>query len=202
VPAGVDIDMIDMTTACARTADVLLAVRDDQLDGPTPCEKLTMGELIAHVGGLGMAFAAAARKDLGELTDSPPADDAYRLDDGWRTRYPDNLAGLAEAWRDPAAWEGMTRVGGVDLPGEVCGMVALTEVVVHGWDVAMATGQEFDVDDDVADALLTHMEGFTAGGPVEGLFGPAVEVGEGATTFERVLALSGRDPRRRLARRD
>ena len=49
-------DMIDMTSACARTTDVLLAVRDDQLDGRTPCERLTLRELVAHVGGLGTAI--------------------------------------------------------------------------------------------------------------------------------------------------
>src|ERR1700733_12933635 len=77
-------DMIAMTSACARTTDVLLAVHDDQLDGRTPCERLTLRELVAHVGGLGSAFAAAARKDFGELTDSPPGDGGYQLVDDWR----------------------------------------------------------------------------------------------------------------------
>lgn len=188
-------DMIDMTSACARTADALAAVTDDQLDGKTPCEQLTLTELVAHVGGLGVAFAAAAAKDLGELTDSPPGKAGYELDDDWRAAYPANLAGLADAWRDGAAWDGMTRVGGVDLPGEVCGMVALTEVVVHGWDVAVATSQEFDVDDDVAEAVLAHMSSFAADGPVEGIFGPAVDIDSDATAFERALALGGRNPR-------
>lgn len=187
--------MIDMTSACAKTTDVLAAVRDDQLDRATPCEKLTLRELVAHVGGLGVAFAAAARKDLGELTDSPPGDGGYQLDGDWRSQYPANLALLADSWRGPSAWDGMTQVGGVDLPGEVCGMVALTEVVVHGWDVGVATGQDFEVDDDVAEAVLAHMASFAADGPVEGLFGPAVEIGSDATAFERALALSGRDPR-------
>ena len=191
--------MTDMTLlvskACARTTDVLAAVKDDQLDGATPCEKLTVRELVAHVGGLGAAFAAAARKDLGQLTDSPPGDGGYQLDRDWRSQYPGNLALLADCWRDPGAWNGMTRVGGADLPGEVCGMVALTEVVVHGWDVAVATGQDFEVDDDVAHAVLAHLASFAADGPVEGLFGPAVEIGSDATVFERALAFSGRDPR-------
>ncbi|TPG29715.1 TIGR03086 family metal-binding protein [Mycolicibacterium hodleri] len=186
--------MIDMTSACTRTADVLTAVTEDQLDRSTPCEKLALRELVAHVGGLGVAFAAAARKDLGDLTDSPPADGGYQLDDDWRTQYPRNLALLAGAWRDPGAWDGMTRVGGADLPSEVCGLVGLTEVVVHGWDVAVATGQEFEVDDDVAEAVLAHLASFAADGPVEGLFGPAVEVGPDAGPFERALAFSGRAP--------
>lgn len=88
----------------------------------------------------------------------------------------------------------MTRVGAVDLPGAVCGLVALTEVVVHGWDVAIATGQAYTVDDDTAAVLLEHLTAFTADGPVEGLFGPPVAVGGDSGAFARALALSGRDP--------
>jgi uncharacterized protein (TIGR03086 family) len=188
--------MIDMTSACLNTTAVLASVTDDQLDARTPCERLSLRELVAHVGMLGVAFAAAARKDLGELTGAPPGDSGYQLDADWRTQYPANLAGLADAWRDPDAWVGMTQVGGADLPAEVCGMVGLTEVVIHGWDVALATGQDFTVDDDVAEAVLAHMTGFAGNGPVEGLFGPAVDVPADAPVLARALALSGRDPSR------
>jgi uncharacterized protein (TIGR03086 family) len=187
-------DMIDMTSACLRTAKLLDGVRDGQLDGRTPCEKLSLGEVVAHVGGLAAAFAAGARKDFGELTDTPPGDGGYRLDVDWRTRYPLALAALAEAWQDASAWEGMTRVGGVDMPGDIAGAVALGEVVIHGWDIARATGQNYEVDDDVADAVYAQVASFAADGPVEGLFGPAVAVPEDAAVFERALGLSGRDP--------
>lgn len=194
VRAAGHMTMIDMTTACARTAEVLGGVHDDQLDGPTPCTELSVREVVAHIGELAPAFGAAAAKNLGDLTDSPPGADGYRLDDGWRDDYPGRLAALAAAWRMPQAWEGMTRVGAVDLPAQVCGLVALTEVVVHGWDVATATGQAYRVDDDTAAVLLDHLTAFTAGGPVEGLFGPPVAVGADAGDFDRALALSGRDP--------
>lgn len=195
-------DMIDMTASCLNTAKLLKGVTDDQLDGSTPCTKLTLGELIAHVGSLGLAFASAARKDFGELTGSPPGAGDYRLEPDWRAQYPANLAEHADAWRNPDAWTGLTRVGGVDLPGEVCAMVGLTEVVIHGWDVAVATGQHYEVDDAVAEAVLKHLAGFAADGPVEGLFGPAVEIDSGAPVFDQALALSGRDPGWRLVGRD
>ncbi len=51
----------------------------------------------------------------------------------------------------------MSRAGGVDFPGEVGGIVALTEVVIHGWDVAAATGQDYDVDPATLDAVLPHV---------------------------------------------
>jgi uncharacterized protein (TIGR03086 family) len=184
--------MIDMTAACRRTSDVVSNVKDDQLDGRTPCERMPLRALVAHVGGLAEAFAAAARKDLGPLTDTPPRDDAELAPD-WRTAYPDRLAALAAAWQDPGAWTGMTRAGSVDLPGEVAGSVALAEVVIHGWDLARATGQSYDCDAATAQACLTHLAQFDTSG-TEGLFGPAVPVAGDAPALHRVVALSGRDP--------
>ncbi|WKG03347.1 TIGR03086 family metal-binding protein [Mycolicibacterium sp. HK-90] len=187
--------MVDLTKACDRTAKLLENVRDEDFGARTPCEKLSVAELMAHIGGLAAAFAAAARKEFGPLTDTVPDDSAYRLDDDWRTRYPDELARLAAAWRAPEAWEGMTRIAGFDLPGEVAGMIALTEVVIHGWDLAQATGQPYDVDDADVRVVLSHVTEVAAEGPAEGLFGPAVQVPDDASPFDRALALSGRDPR-------
>jgi hypothetical protein len=47
--------MIDLTPACKRKADMLMNVTDDDLNGPTPCEKLSLRDLVADVGGLSMA---------------------------------------------------------------------------------------------------------------------------------------------------
>jgi uncharacterized protein (TIGR03086 family) len=185
--------MIDFTSACQRTADVLGNVTDEQLTAATPCEDMRLEELVAHIGGLALAFAAAARKEFGPLTDTPPTEGA-QLDSDWRTGYPARLDELAKAWRDPAAWEGMTRAGGFDFPGDVGGMVALTEVVIHGWDVARATGQPYDVDASTADAVLPYVNATAAEGPVEGLFGPAVPIADDAPVLDRIIALSGRDP--------
>jgi uncharacterized protein (TIGR03086 family) len=185
--------MTDLTSACQRTANVLTNVTDEQLSTPTPCEKLSLRDLVAHVGGLALAFTAAARKDFGELTDNPPVEGAP-LDDDWRSAYPARLAELARAWQEPGAWEGMTRAGGVDFPGEVGGIIALTEVVIHGWDVAVATGQDYDIDRATAEAVLPHVTAIAAEGPTEGLFGPAVPVADDAPVLDRIIALSGREP--------
>ena len=186
--------MIDLTQACRRASDVLANVHDEQLSAPTPCVGLQLRDVVAHVGVLALAFTAAARKEFGQYTDSAPGVGGDQLNDDWRTHYPARLAGLAEAWQSAAAWEGMTRVGGIDLPGAVTGSVGLTEVVIHGWDIARATGQSYDVDPDTAQAVLTHVSAVAAEGPVEGLFGPAVPIATDAPVLDRIVALSGRDP--------
>jgi len=184
--------MIDMTAACAHTAELLTQVKDDQLARSTPCD-VPLAAVIAHIGGLSRAFEVAARKEFGELTDTAPQL-GEGPDDDWRATYPARLAGLAEAWQDPAAWEGMSRAGGVDFPADVGGMIALTEVVVHGWDVAVATGMPYAVPDDILEAVLAHVNGFSGGEPIEGLFGAAVPVADDAPLMDRVVALTGRDP--------
>ena len=182
-----------MTAACRRTAEILTSLSDPQLAAPTPCAGLTVGELVAHVGGLAAAFAAAARKDFGPLTDTPPFEVGL-LDSNWRTTYPEQLKALAEDWRNQEAWAGMTRAGGMDMPAETAGMVALTEVVLHGWDLARATGRPYRCDPESTSAVLSHVSAIAADGPVEGLFAAAVPVDASAPALDRAIALSGRDP--------
>jgi uncharacterized protein (TIGR03086 family) len=186
--------MIDLTSACERTSEVLANVRDEELAGSTPCGNYTVGDLLHHIGGLALAFAAAARKDRGPLTGAPPIPDGAQLDDDWRTSYPDRLRELVGAWQQPDAWQGMTRIAGIDMPGEAVGTTGLTEVVIHGWDLARATGQPYDVNQGAAEACLAHVSQVAAEGPVEGLFGPAVPISDDAPVLDRIIALSGRDP--------
>src|SRR5687767_11019494 len=102
---------IDLTPATQRLADLVAAVRDDQLGDPTPAGRYTVGDLVDHIGILAAAFTLAARKEDGPHTGGAPEGDAANLDADWRNRIPPDLASLAEAWRAPEAWEGMSRAG-------------------------------------------------------------------------------------------
>ncbi len=190
--------MLDLGPAARRMAGLIGAVPDAALGDPTPCPDYTLGDLIDHVGGLTAAFTAAATKAGGRLGVQGPSADASLLGDDWRERIPRDLTRLADAWRDPAAWTGMTMAGGLELPAEVAGLVALDELVVHGWDVARASGQPYDCDA----ASLAAVHGFVAqfSGPGQeearqGLFGPEVAVPDDAPLLDRVIGLTGRDPR-------
>ena len=183
----------DLTPAARRMAELIRNVSDDQLQGPTPCPDYTLGDLVEHVGGLSLAFTAAATKMPLEGSDQGPGGDASRLGDDWRTSIPERLIALADAWKDPEAWTGMTAAGGVELPGEVGGLVALDELVIHGWDVAKASGQPYDPDNDELEAVHGFVSQFD-GGDSGGLFGPPVPVPDDAPLLDRVIGLTGRDP--------
>jgi uncharacterized protein (TIGR03086 family) len=190
-------NMIDLRPAARAVAELVRSVGDDKLTAATPCPAYTLGDLLDHVGGLSIAFTAAARKDVLPEAERGPSADASRLGEDWRTRIPTALEQLAEAWQDPDAWTGMTQAGPVELPGDVAGLVALNEVVVHGWDVAVASGQRYDIDEKAIDGAQRFVAQFSGPGQDEarqGLFGPEIEVPVTAPKLDRLLGMAGRDP--------
>ncbi|MEU3312689.1 TIGR03086 family metal-binding protein [Streptomyces sp. NPDC006662] len=187
--------LFDLGPQADVVARLLAGVPDAALAGPTPCPAYTVGDLLGHLAGLAVAFRDAARKDLGPTTATPPGAAPPPLPADWRERIPRALGELAGAWREPAAWTGMTRAGGVDMPGAVTAAVAADELVVHGWDLARATGQDYTPDPAALRAshafLLAASE--EAGGG-QGPFGPVVAVPDDAPLLDRTVGLSGRDP--------
>src|SRR5688500_4830874 len=184
--------MTDLAPAAAETARIVAGVRDDQLTGPTPCTGTSVAALLDHLPELTTAVWMAAEK---VRPDGGPSADAANLADDWRTRLPEQLDALAAAWRAPGAWEGMTEAGGVQMPAEAMGVVALDEVLVHGWDVAAATGQEYRPDPVAVQACLEMVGDRTdATDEPEGLFGPVVPVPDDAPPFDRLLGQTGRAP--------
>ncbi|MTE22230.1 TIGR03086 family protein [Streptomyces sp. TRM43335] len=187
----------DLGPPARRMARLVADVTDDRLDDPTPCAGTSVGDLLHHVLGLSTAFRDAARKDLGPTTDTDPSasrPSAALLPADWRTAVPRRLDELAAAWRDPAAWEGTTRAGGVTLPAAVAGRVALDELVVHGWDLARATGREYHCEEASLRVCFDLLSRSTDEADRAGAFGPVVEVPPGAPLVDRVVGLSGRDP--------
>ncbi|GAA2599454.1 TIGR03086 family metal-binding protein [Actinomadura fulvescens] len=193
---------LDLGPATQRLAGVLVNVTDNQLTLPTPCPAYTLGDLIEHINGLALAFTVAAAKDVPPGGSRGPSGDATRLPAGWRESIPERLAALAQAWRKPDAWEGMTRAGGIDLPGQVAGLVALNEVVVHGWDVARSAGQPYESTPEAVEACLAFLSQEPGGDEdVDGNadtgdrpFGPPVDVPADAPALDRLIGLTGRDP--------
>jgi len=186
---------IDLAPAAQQLATLVRNVPDEMLDAPTPCPEYTVGDLLDHIGGLAKAFTWAATKESLTMEPISPTGDASHLAPDWRERIPTDVAALADAWRDPAAWTGMTKAGPVDLPGEVGGLVALDEIVVHGWDLAKATGQRFSVDPTTVQAVHDFVIQFSGPGTDEqrsGAFGPEVAVPADAPLLDRVLGMVGR----------
>lgn len=189
-------DTLDLGPAARRLADLVASVSDDDLSRPTPCPAYRLGDLIDHIGGLALAFTAAASKDA-RHGDQGPSGDASRLGDDWRERIPRDLIALGQAWREPSAWTGVTRIAGMDAPAEMVGLTAADELAVHGWDVARATGQPYDCEPEILRGARRFLEQFVSPDAPAGPdvpFGPPRPVPDDAPLLHRVVALAGRDP--------
>ncbi|MFF2962003.1 TIGR03086 family metal-binding protein [Streptomyces sp. NPDC057963] len=185
---------IDLEPAARQITGLLDGIDEQRLAGPTPCPDYTVRELLAHVAGLSAAFRDAARKSFGPTTDTAPDSTLPVLAGDWRETLPPLLDELVTAWRDPAARQGMTRAGGVDMPGEVAAVVVLDELVIHGWDLARSTGQTYEADEAglrVSLAMLTPNDAVPRS---ERIFGRPVPVPADASLVDRTVAMSGRRP--------
>ena len=190
--------ILDLDPPARQVRTLLDGISDDDLAARTPCEEYVVGDLLDHMMGLTLAFREAATKSTGGANQAGPArPSAANLDPEWRSILPGRLEELVAAWRDPAAWEGTTAAGGATLPADVMGMVAVDELVLHGWDLARGTGQPFACDPESTQACFEFTTMSSAPGEEagrEGLFGPVVEVPADAPLLDRALGLSGRDP--------
>jgi uncharacterized protein (TIGR03086 family) len=181
----------DLEPAARRLAALLDGVPDAALDAPTPCADTPVAGLLDHIMGLSEGLRASAAK---EPDQGGPEASAANLDPEWRSILPKRLDALVAAWRDPAAGEGVTSAGGVEMPAAEIAVVTLDELVVHGWDLARSTGQPYEPNPADVTTILGFLEAFGSAEGTPGLFGPAFPVPDDAPLFDRALGLSGRDP--------
>jgi len=189
--------MYDLNPATRALAGLVAAVDDAQLGAPTPCPDYTVGDLLDHIGGLALAFASAARKENGLNASQPPPAARARLGDEWRTRIPQDLAGMGDAWAEPGAWEGMTTIAGMEMPATVVGTVGLNEVVAHAWDLARATGRPFEPDAKSIEGCLEFLVPMSQPAAADSrapAFGPVVATADDASALDQMIALNGRNP--------
>ncbi|WFF02398.1 TIGR03086 family metal-binding protein [Micromonospora sp. WMMD964] len=125
-----------LAAAAPRTVDVVRGITDDQLDLPTPCRDYLVRDLLNHLFEVVVNFQGLAAKHSVEWAEKPD-----HLGDGWRDRFEVETDRLVAAWSDPSTLEGVSP--GMGMPQAVVGGMALLDLTVHGWDLAVATGQSY-----------------------------------------------------------
>ncbi|MBW0271029.1 hypothetical protein ATM97_08620 [Nocardia sp. MH4] len=173
---------------------LLRTLTPDQLTAPTPCAEFDVRALLNHLLFWGPSLVGAASK----AAVAPPAAAETEVDltaDDWSTALETQLGELAAAWRDPAAWQGTTRLGGpTELPASLVGGIVVGELIVHGWDLARALGTTVEWDDDLLDYVLDETAATADQGRAMGIYGPEIPVAADAPLLDRILGLTGRDP--------
>jgi uncharacterized protein (TIGR03086 family) len=164
-------------------SDVTGGIAPDQLGNATPCAALTVDGVLGHMIGGATLFAAAFRG-----RPAPPAD----TDGDTLARIGPALGDLVDAVHTPGALDRMIASPFGDMPGEEFARYVVLDGLVHGWDLATATGQAYDPPAEVvaeADAYARRLiDPFRDGDT----FAAATDAPAGATPLERLVAFTGR----------
>jgi uncharacterized protein (TIGR03086 family) len=182
----------EMAAAAAEDARVVAGATDRSLETPTPCTEWDLRTLLNHTI-LWTAYSAERRARDEQLPDELMSTD-FTAQPGYAQAYAAQLDKAVTAWSDPAVWAGELKVMGNPTPSSDVGALLVAEMVLHGWDVARATGQDYRCDGPVlaatAQTVAANAELFRQ---YQGFAAP-VELPAGASEFDRLLATSGRDP--------
>ncbi|MFC9977636.1 TIGR03086 family metal-binding protein [Spirillospora sp. NPDC127200] len=183
-----------MPAAAEAAIEIVHGVPADRLDAPTPCPDWDVRAAFNHLMFWTRRGEYAAAK---QAPDDLPEEHDFTAEPGWADRFAEQARRTVKAWADPAAWEGDTSLTGAPpgMPARVIGGMIFGEFVVHGWDLAAATGQRAEFPEDV---LRAAYEGTAAIGDMArqyGAFGAEVPVSADAPLLDRTLGLAGRDPR-------
>jgi uncharacterized protein (TIGR03086 family) len=156
----------------------------DDLDRPTPCTEYTVHGVLEHMITGATAFAAAYRQE------TPSEPDLTDVLAGFGPAL-ENLFGAVTA---PGALDKTIAAPFGDIAGDAFARFIALDGLVHGWDIATATGQPYNPPDE----LVAEVEAF-ARQAVDPLrdgqsFDQAVEPAPDATPIERLAAYTGRRP--------
>jgi uncharacterized protein (TIGR03086 family) len=180
-----------MEAAARANLEIVRNVKQDQLALPTPCADWDVRALANH-----LTFWAAFRSEVAARKQTPPAGDEHSVDyvtEDWARVYERQLNRAVAAWAEPAASEGITGMAGGQMPAPTIARMLIGELVLHGWDLARATGQELACTTEVADEAYAGVVEFAELGRQYHIYAEPVPVPDSASTLDRALALSGRD---------
>jgi uncharacterized protein (TIGR03086 family) len=176
--------------ALRTTGAVVDGIAARQLELPTPCDGWSVRELLNHVvSGNYWAADLAEGKSIADVGDRLDGD---TLGDDHAAAYRASAALAAAAFDAPGAMDAPCAVSYGPVPGSVyCGHRIL-DVVIHGWDLAKATGQDTTLDPELVDAvtaIITPQMDMLAG---SGMFGSTVAIAADADPQTRLLSTLGR----------
>ena len=182
--------------AAEETARLVDGVKPAQMGLPTPCAGWDVRMLLAHLVGGNLRWATLPGGE--PLPSGPSRGGSLGIDllgDDPAGAYRRSAAALYAAWQDPALLDRTFEIPVGAMPGRAAFHVRLAETVIHGWDLARATGQQPAFDPEVVEATLhfaqAHLpEDRPPGSP----FAPPVPVAEDLPAIDRLAAFLGRNP--------
>jgi uncharacterized protein (TIGR03086 family) len=174
-------DLLDLYDRGSAWAVEMVPGATDQLDAATPCDEWNVRSLLNHMLDTQRYFLSSAR---GEEASRPSPTPPEMLSD-------DPVADFRKARGDMLA--AYSASGVVEKTGPSLG-IAFSDLLLHGWDLARATGQDAAMPNGLAEADYELIHGRFTDEQRKGIFKPEVPVGKDASAQDRLVAYSGRDP--------
>jgi uncharacterized protein (TIGR03086 family) len=153
----------------------------DKLDAATPCDEWDVRTLMNHMLETQQYFVARAR---GEDASPPSPQPPDLVGD-------DPVAALHRVRDDTL--EVFAQDGVIERTGPSLG-IAFSETLLHGWDLARATGQDSTMPQGLAEAAYEMIYGRFTEEQRKGVFQPEIPARLTASPQEKLLAYTGRDP--------
>lgn len=176
--------------ALRATRAYVAGIGPDQWTRPTPCDDWDVRALLNHVvsGNLWAAELAAGRTiaEMGERLDGD------QLGDAPVRAYDESAEVAARAFEAPGALDAPCAVSYGPVPGWVYAGHRFVDVLVHGWDVAVATGQDAMLDPELVAAGWEVIRPQLADLRTSGMFGPAPAEPAPTDPQEHLLSVLGR----------
>ena len=167
-------DLLDLYDRASSWATEKVAGATEMLDSKTPCDDWDVRTLLDHILETQRYFLSSAR---GEHASPPGPTPPATLTD-------DPVADFGAVRRDMLAAYGER--GTIERTGPALG-VAFSDLLVHGWDVARATGQDETMPDGLATAAYELVHGKFTDEQRKGIFKPEVPIGDSCA---RILAVA------------
>jgi len=176
-----NVDVLDQFDRGTQWAASKIPRAAEQLERRTPCTEWNVRALLKHMMDSQRYFASKARGEQASLPNPSPPE---LIGDDPVTAYESCRQATLRAFRAPGMLEKL---------GPMLG-IAFTDQLIHGWDLATATGQDATMPDDLARAAFAAIDGRLTDDQRGSAFQPPIAVGDDATAQVKLLAYSGRRP--------
>ena len=175
----------------SATRSLIAGIRPDQWNSPTPCADWDVRALANHiVAGNWWAAELADGHTIAEVGDRLDGD---VLGDDAVDAYDRSASAAETVFSKPGAMDAPCAVSYGPVPGSVyCGH-RIVDVAIHGWDLAVATGQPTDLDPDLVAGCLDIVRPQAALLAASGAFGTDVTP-DASTPQSELLTMLGRRP--------
>ena len=183
---------VELSDAADATALVVDHVTPAEMSAPTPCDEWDVRALLNHI--ILWTSYSLERRAHGESVAPELMERDFAAEPDFADAYRVQLDRAVGAWADPAVWDRQLDVMGAETPAADVGALIIAEMILHGWDLAAATGQDYSVSDRAAEAALRAVEANAELFRQYKGFADPVTVAADARLLDRLLALSGRDP--------